>query len=117
MYHPYHTGAARTGDFKLLTTMSTFAMQYASAFGVGSATPRSAVVHQWPYSTYLADACEAGTSGASGHKTKCSKGIDGIPANPNCSTLAGNGGPGITGAFRTRAAALDSLRGCPRTMA
>jgi hypothetical protein len=49
--------------------------------------------------------------------TKCDKGIAGIPANPNCSTLAGNGGPGITGAFATRTEAMDSLRGCPQTMA
>ena len=27
---------------------------FASAFGVGTAQPRTAAIHQWPYSTYTA---------------------------------------------------------------
>lgn len=87
---------------------------YASAFGVGSAPAKTAVVHQWPYGTYLADNCVGGTSGSSGKVIPCVKGVGGTTANPNCSTLAGNGG--MRGPH-TMAAAQASLVGCPRTMA
>ena len=89
-------------------------ISYASAFGVGTGVPRDSAVHQWPYGTYLADACQAGTSGSSGRQIPCAVGVGGMPANANCSTLGGNGG--IKGPH-TAAEAAARLKHCPRTMA
>ena len=90
-------------------------LSYASAFGVGNATPRTEVIHQWPYSIYLADACEHGTGGSSGNKhQQCTTGVPPYKhPNKNCSTLAGNGllGP------KTVAEARQRLVNCPKTMA
>ena len=66
---------------------------------------------------YLADACEKGTSGASGHHSACDQSVPGTHANPNCSTLAGSGGPGIASNSNTKAEAYANVRGCPKTMA
>jgi hypothetical protein len=90
-------------------------LSYASAFGVGAEPPRTEVIHQWPYSIYLADACESGTGGSSGNKQqKCASGVPPYThPNNNCSTLAGNG----LGGPATPAQAQQRLVGCARTMA
>ena len=74
---------------------------YASAFGVGSAVPRSAVTHQWPYSTYLGD--------AKGLLSNSTPGVPGVAYNGNCSTLAGI-------QWKTEAEADVALASCPKTM-
>ena len=75
---------------------------YASAFGVGTAAPRTAVTHQWPYSTYLGD--------AKGLLSNSTPGVPGVKFNPNCSTLAGI-------QWKTQAEADAALATCPKTMA
>ena len=74
---------------------------YASAFGVGSAAPRTAVTHQWPYSTYLGD--------AKGLLSNSTPGVPGVAYNGNCSTLAGI-------QWKTKAQADVALASCPKTM-
>eukprot|EP01051_Picozoa_sp_SAG22_P002872 SAG22_NODE_133_length_18379_cov_34.571937_5_plen_220_part_00 len=88
---------------------------YASAFGIGNSPVRTEVVHQWPYSIYLADACSSGTAGSSGNKRgHCASGVPPFKhPNPNCSTLAGNGLAGP----KTATEARQRLLHCPKTMA
>lgn len=75
---------------------------YASVFGTGTAPPRTAVTHQWPYSTYLGD--------AKGLLSNSTPGVPGVKFNANCSTLAGI-------QWKTQAQADEALESCPKTMA
>ena len=62
---------------------------YASAFGVGTAQPRAAALHQWPYSVYKADSPTADPwRGPS--NPNCAQGLNGtvLPATECPHTMA-----------------------------
>ncbi len=86
---------------------------FASAFGVGTAQPRTAAIHQWPYSTYtavrailpvaVARAADCSCLGWQGRQASLA---DRRPISPNC----GTGRADSTGCPHTMAYAIRTAR-------